>query len=1088
MFSKKGIRSAAAYILAVIMAFSFPISAAALTTSTSPYTNKTYTHSSAFDGYDRHDGIDVSAHNGDQINWQSVKADGIEYAVIRAGFTGYTKSRHSINADTQAVTNIKNAQAAGLPLGVYWFSQALNESEARAEAQKTLEIISGYDLQLPVFFDYEFYGVAEGRLDSAWREGTITKSQMTANARAFCEVIESAGYETGIYANKSFLTSQLDAASLANDYSIWLAHFTTQTDYTGDYYMWQYTEEGKVDGISGNVDCDFMYLPNGTEIGGDRKVTGFNVYGRGDGGTDLYLEWNEVGGADKYEVYIVSANSETLKGTVTENRFTFTDLSPAWEYDVRVKAYSGDELIAQNHTYRVCAAPSPVQNLSVSLNGNAITASWDVQASHGYYIQWSTDPTFAKNVNGSFITGSGSTKYTINADNAQDYYVRVRAWKWYEGYRLYSDFSAPVKPAVPLSAPTGFNVYGRGDGGTDLYLDWNDVAGADGYRVYINNGKQDLLQGETTQSRYTFTELVPAWEYDVKVVAYNDVSASEAMFRICAAPSPVNGLQAEADEDSITASWDVQASHGYYIQWSTDPNFVQNVNGAFITGSGSTKYTINVDNAQDYYVRVRAWKWYQNTRLYSDFSAPVKPDGALSAPTGFNVYGRGDGGTDLYLEWNEVSGAEKYEVYIVSANSETLKGTVEDSRFVFTDLSPAWEYDVKVVAYGGGKTSEAMFRVCAAPSPVNGLQAEADEDSVTATWDVQASHGYYIQWSTDPAFAKNVNGSFITGSGSTKYTINVDNAQDYYVRVRAWKWYEGYRLYSDFSAPVKPDGVLSAPTGFNVYGRGDGGTDLYLDWDDVAGAEGYRVYIHNGSEDLLQGDIAESKFTFTELTPAWEYDVKVVAYSGDKTSEATYRVCAAPEQVENVYAVFNTEQIVGIWDPVTSHGYVFQWSKDKDFSDIEGSVSLTGTDNVYYELSVSVPTDYYIRVRAWKNYNGSYIYGDFSEPLEIKPMPVEDAALAQEQINAYIDAVDGFVLDDSLADDGVLYIAMPTNIFTHQEVLTIMMDVMAEALRAMVDEETAWEGDIPLYADIVVLDGVTYVALLTSAELAAAVS
>ena len=730
MFSKKGIRSAAAYILAVIMAFSFPISAAALTTSTSPYTNKTYTHSSAFDGYDRHDGIDVSAHNGDQINWQSVKADGIEYAVIRAGFTGYTKSRHSINADTQAVTNIKNAQAAGLPVGVYWFSQALNESEARAEAQKTLEIISGYDLQLPVFFDYEFYGVAEGRLDSAWREGTITKSQMTANARAFCEVIESAGYETGIYANKSFLMSQLDAASLANDYSIWLAHFTTQTDYTGDYYMWQYTEEGKVDGISGNVDCDFMYLPNGTEIGGDRKVTGFNVYGRGDGGTDLYLEWNEVGGADKYEVYIVSANSETLKGTVTENRFTFTDLSPAWEYDVRVKAYSGDELIAQNHTYRVCAAPSPVQNLSVSLNGNAITASWDVQASHGYYIQWSTDPTFAKNVNGSFITGSGSTKYTINADNAQDYYVRVRAWKWYEGYRL----------------------------------------------------------------------------------------------------------------------------------------------------------------------------------------------------------------------------------------------------------------------------------------------------------------------------------------------------------------------YSDFSAPVKPDGVLSAPTGFNVYGRGDGGTDLYLDWDDVAGAEGYRVYIHNGSEDLLQGDIAESKFTFTELTPAWEYDVKVVAYSGDKTSEATYRVCAAPEQVENVYAVFNTEQIVGIWDPVTSHGYVFQWSKDKDFSDIEGSVSLTGTDNVYYELSVSVPTDYYIRVRAWKNYNGSYIYGDFSEPLEIKPMPVEDAALAQEQINAYIDAVDGFVLDDSFADDGVLYIAMPTNIFTHQEVLTIMMDVMAEALRAMVDEETAWEGDIPLYADIVVLDGVTYVALLTSAELAAAVS
>ena len=266
MLLKKGIRSAAAYILAVIMAFSFPISAAALTTSTSPYTNKMYTHSSAFDGYDRHDGIDVSSYQG-TIDWSKVKQDGIEFAVIRAGYTGYTQKRHSINADTQAVTNIKNAQAAGLPVGVYWFSQALNESEARAEAQKTLEIISGYDLQLPVFFDYEFYGVAEGRLDSAWREGTITKSQMTANARAFCSTIENAGYEAAIYANKSFLTNQLDAAGLAKDYGIWLAHFTTQTDYTGDYYMWQYTEEGKVDGISGSVDCDFMYLPAGSDIG-----------------------------------------------------------------------------------------------------------------------------------------------------------------------------------------------------------------------------------------------------------------------------------------------------------------------------------------------------------------------------------------------------------------------------------------------------------------------------------------------------------------------------------------------------------------------------------------------------------------------------------------------------------------------------------------------------------------------------------------------------------------------------------------------------------------------------------------------------
>ena len=445
MFKKQRIRAAAAYILAVIMAFSFPIAAAASTTSTSAYTGKSYTHNSRFDGYDRHNGIDVSAHNGN-INWKSVKSDGIEFAIIRAGVTGYTKSKHSINIDTLAAKNIEGAQSAGLAVGVYWFSQALNESEAIAEAKKTLEVINNYDLDLPVFFDYEFNGGDDGRLTTAWNNKTITKSQMTANARAFCEVIENAGYDAGVYANKSFFTTQLDNASLSQDYSMWLAHYTTKTDYTGDYYIWQYSSSGSVNGVSENVDCNFMYLPQGAEIDKQSKVVGFNVYARGDGGTDLYLDWNDVAGADSYKVYTNCGPGDVLKGETDESKFTFTDLTPAWEYDVRVEAYAGDKLLAQNTAYRICAAPAPTDSLKASATGNAITATWVEQASHGYYIQWSTDETFTNNVSGTFINGSASTSYTINVANAQDYYVRVRAWKWYQGSRLYSDFCEPVKP------------------------------------------------------------------------------------------------------------------------------------------------------------------------------------------------------------------------------------------------------------------------------------------------------------------------------------------------------------------------------------------------------------------------------------------------------------------------------------------------------------------------------------------------------------------------------------------------------------------------------------------------------------------
>lgn len=132
-----------------------------------------------------------------------------------------------------------------------------------------------------------------------------------------------------------------------------------------------------------------------------------------------------------------------------------------------------------------------------------------------------------------------------------------------------------------------------------------------------------------------------------------------------------------------------------------------------------------------------------------------------------------------------------------------MKGIVTESQYTFTDLTAAWEYDVKVVAYGKGKTSEAVYRICAAPSVVQNFSVQSGGNTATATWDVQACHGYYIQWATDENFTQNVNGAFLTGSGATNYTIDLDDHDTYYIRVRAWKWYQDQRLFSDFSAPVQ---------------------------------------------------------------------------------------------------------------------------------------------------------------------------------------------------------------------------------------------------------------------------------------------
>lgn len=530
-----------------------------------------------------------------------------------------------------------------------------------------------------------------------------------------------------------------------------------------------------------------------------------NVYARGGGGTDLYLKWNRVDDANGYNIYIVSGSSKVLKGTTASTTFTFTDLTPSWEYDVIVEAYNGSRK-TPSAAYTVCAAPAPLNHFNVYLSdSDSAVVTWDPASCHGYYIQWATDQNFTQNLGGTY------TSNTLNnvdlPGDIKDYYFRARAWKWFGDTRVWGDYSAAVFAGDKLTAPDGYNVYARGDGGTDLYLDWNDVEGADGYRVYIVSGGTSTLKGSVTESTFVFTDLVPAWEYDVMVVAYNDTGSASSDYHICAAPASAEHFElTPADSGAFTASWDVAACHGYYIQWATDEDFTKNVSGEFITGSGSTSKTLLFEDPNaDYYVRVRVWKWYEGSRLYGDFSEPLSTANSIGKPAGYHVYARGDGGTDLYLDWNDVKNADGYRVYIVNNSTKTLKGEVSQSAFVFTDLVPAWEYDVVVEAYNGENTASSQFRVCAAPAATQNFKVvSVDRDTALASWSVATGHGYYIQWATDAAFTENVGGAFITGSGSTSALIDLDgDVSDYYFRVRVWKWYENSRLYSDFGAPAQ---------------------------------------------------------------------------------------------------------------------------------------------------------------------------------------------------------------------------------------------------------------------------------------------
>ncbi len=192
-------------------------------------------------------GIDVSKWNG-TIDWNAVRNSGVSYVIIRCGYRGSSKG--NLIQDSKFKENIKGATNAGLKVGVYFFSQAIDKSEAIEEASMVLECIKGYTISYPVFLDVEPSG---GRADS------LDKATRTEICKTFCETIKQYGYTPGIYANKNWMEKKIDMSAL-NNYKIWLAQYASEPTYQGRYDMWQYKDTGKINGVKGNVDLNMSYL------------------------------------------------------------------------------------------------------------------------------------------------------------------------------------------------------------------------------------------------------------------------------------------------------------------------------------------------------------------------------------------------------------------------------------------------------------------------------------------------------------------------------------------------------------------------------------------------------------------------------------------------------------------------------------------------------------------------------------------------------------------------------------------------------------------------------------------------------------
>lgn len=254
--------------------------------------NETYTHPSKFNNCIVIDGVDTSYWQG-AVDWDKVKKSGIDYVIMRIGYTN-EDSPFRRNPDSWFEYNFERAKAAGLQVGVYYYAQPITTTEAKQEAEYVLKLLEGRDLDLPVVYDIEMPSADGGsrvtKAYNSWSSST-RRAKMTSNALSFLKVIQDGGYNAMFYSYRNLISDlygkrAFDMPLIEGKYKVWMAQYSTNNSYAGEFEHWQYTSSGSVNGISGRSDCNFWYFDNSkvkikagtTAITGSDITLGINTY------------------------------------------------------------------------------------------------------------------------------------------------------------------------------------------------------------------------------------------------------------------------------------------------------------------------------------------------------------------------------------------------------------------------------------------------------------------------------------------------------------------------------------------------------------------------------------------------------------------------------------------------------------------------------------------------------------------------------------------------------------------------------------------------------------------------------------------
>lgn len=502
-------------------------------TTDGDYTSATYYHRSDYEDYQLINGIDVSwwqAKNKTTtlLNWEEIHNAGIDFAFVRVG--SRDSSSGSIYEDTAADSHIQAALENDINIGLYIFSQALTEKEAREEANFVLNQIDKYDwdVTLPIVIDRE--KGSYNRLTA----GKLSKTKETAVCQAFADTIVETGYQASVYASYSWIKSYINTDDLT-DCGIWIARYNNTTtsntksgtayaDVPYDYDFWQYSSTSRVDGYSGNLDTNFWYKD--TSI----KTTGLKATAESATGP-VTLSWGKA--ADDvtgYRVYRYDPDQDKyvyLKST-TSRKYTDEDVTSGKTYQYKVRCYwtIGGTNYYGNYSSVISVTTPPAKVTEVDTETRSstyLTLNWKkVSGASGYRIyKYNTSSKSYEKV--TTISKGSTVSYKITGLTvATEYQFKVRAYKKTDTGTLWGSSSSAYKDCTKPAQTKNLKAATKSSAVT---LTWSKVARAGGYQIYRYNSKTKkyekiaTVKGNKTFS-YKNTKLKKGSTMKYKVRAY----------------------------------------------------------------------------------------------------------------------------------------------------------------------------------------------------------------------------------------------------------------------------------------------------------------------------------------------------------------------------------------------------------------------------------------------------------------------------------------------------------------------------------------------------------------------------------------